>query len=88
MDWFKTGDVVKAFKVIWPFITGEMIRAEADRGLLNAMQFGQRGGYFYEPGSILNYLTTRHDIDPEKRQEALRKLGLNFRQMRLELISA
>jgi hypothetical protein len=90
MSWLKTGDVVQAFSVIWPFITREMIRDEADdpSTALEAMQFREGGGYFYNPESIQTYLNKRHDVHPTKKEEALRMLGLNFRQVRLELLRA
>ena len=81
--WLKTGDVLKGFAIIWPFINEDMVRAAADNGKYIGMQFEERGGYFYEPQSIKQYLLRRHDVCESKKQEALKVLGLNFNQLKL-----
>lgn len=81
----KTGDVVHAFRAIWPKLTEDMVRAAAEEGILKVNRpnpFTPRGAYDYDPDSLKEWLDTQ-PVPADKKQEALHRLGIHFQQLHL-----
>jgi hypothetical protein len=88
MNRIKTGDIVRAFKLIWPHVTGDMVRKAEQDNKIKAIRspFSERAGLFYEPESIQAFMEEqvgRHEITQEQAMTVLSALGINFRQLRL-----
>lgn len=81
----KTGDIVKAMLPDFPFITDDMVREAAEDGTLKAERnpFKPNSNYFYDPQSLKEYFLNPERFPPNKGMEVLRRLGLNFNQLKL-----
>lgn len=71
--WLRTGDVVRGFQVIWPFITPKMVRTES---ALQAFQLKEGSHFYYSIEAIREYLLNRGDVSEPKIHEALHVMGV------------
>lgn len=88
MSRIKTGDIVRAFKRIWPNITGDMVRKAEQNQQIRAIRspFSERSGLFYDPDSIEEFIKGKVDaleISQEEAKIILSDLGINQAQLRL-----
>lgn len=88
MSRIRTGDIVRAFRRVWPHVTGDMIRRAEQEQKLKAIRspFSERSGLFYDPESIQNFVSQQvkqHEITADEARIILGDLGLNFLQLKL-----
>lgn len=88
MNRIKTGDIVRAFKKIWPHMTGDMVRKAEQSQMIRAIRspFSERSGLFYDPDSVESFVQTQvmqKEITTDQARIILTDLGINQTQLRL-----
>jgi hypothetical protein len=88
MNRIKTGDIVRAFKKIWPHMTGDMVRKAEQSQMIRAIRspFSERSGLFYDPDSVESFVQTQvmqKEITTDQAKIVLTELGINQTQLRL-----
>lgn len=88
MNRIKTGDIVRAFKKIWPHMTGDMVRKAEQSQMIRAIRspFSERSGLFYDPDSVESFVQTQvmqKEITTDQARIILSDLGINQTQLRL-----
>ncbi len=88
MNRIKTGDIVRAFKKIWPHMTGDMVRKAEQAQMIRAIRspFSDRSGLFYDSDSIKSFVqkqVLQKEITPDQARIVLAELGINQTPLRL-----
>lgn len=76
----KTGDVTRAMRRVWPFITDEMVREAADTGQIETQPLNplaEKSHRVYNADSLKRWIETCPALPIESRRLILTELGLD-----------